>query len=75
VKEETGFACRLVREVGSSEYVDGRGRPKVVRYWLMEPVGGAFVPHQEVDEVRWLPLEDAGALLSYDRDREVLASI
>jgi 8-oxo-dGTP pyrophosphatase MutT (NUDIX family) len=74
VEEETGLACRVVREIGSSSYVDGRGRPKAVRYWLMEPVGGAFVPHAEVDEVRWLPLDDAAGLLSYERDRAVLAS-
>jgi 8-oxo-dGTP diphosphatase len=74
VEEETGLVCRVVREIGSSSYVDGRGRPKAVRYWLMEPVGGAFVPHAEVDEVRWLPLDDAAGLLSYERDRAVLAS-
>ena len=74
VEEETGLACRLVREIDSSSYVDGRGRPKVVRYWLMEPVAGAFVPHAEVDEVRWLPPPDAARLLSYERDRAVLVS-
>jgi len=74
VEEETGLVCKLVRELASSSYVDGRGRPKVVRYWLMEPVAGKAAPDNEVDEVRWLPLEQAAALLSYDRDRAVLAS-
>jgi 8-oxo-dGTP diphosphatase len=74
VEEETGLVCRLVREVGSSSYVDGRGRPKVVRYWLMEPVAGEFVADAEVDEVRWLTRSEAEELLSYDRDRAVLAS-
>jgi 8-oxo-dGTP pyrophosphatase MutT (NUDIX family) len=74
VEEETGLVCRVVREVGSSSYVDGRGRPKVVRYWLMEPIGGEFVADAEVDEIRWLPRPDAAELLSYDRDRAVLAS-
>jgi 8-oxo-dGTP pyrophosphatase MutT (NUDIX family) len=75
VEEETSLVCGLVRELASSSYVDGRGRPKVVRYWLMEPIAGEAAPQNEVDEVRWLLLEQAAALLSYDRDRAVLASI
>jgi 8-oxo-dGTP diphosphatase len=74
VEEETGLVCRLGREVASSSYVDHRGRPKLVRYWLMEPVAGEFVPHAEVDEIRWLTPAAAAALLSYDRDRLVLDS-
>jgi 8-oxo-dGTP diphosphatase len=75
VEEETGLVGRLVREIASSSYVDARGRPKVVRYWLMEPVEGDAEARNEVDEVRWLSLADAAALLSYDRDRAVLESV
>jgi 8-oxo-dGTP pyrophosphatase MutT (NUDIX family) len=72
VEEETGLRCRLVRELPSAEY-EVRGRPKLVRYWLMEPDEDlGFVPGSEVDEVRWLPAEEALSLLSYDRDRDVL---
>jgi 8-oxo-dGTP diphosphatase len=38
----------------------------------MRPLDGAFHPHDEVDDARWLPLEDADAELTYDRDREIL---
>jgi 8-oxo-dGTP diphosphatase len=31
-----------------------------------------FVPGSEVDGLRWLTPEEALALLSYDRDRDVL---
>jgi 8-oxo-dGTP pyrophosphatase MutT (NUDIX family) len=75
VEEETGLRCRLGRELASSRYVDSRGRPKTVRYWLMEAVAGEFVPHAEVDEVRWLAPAEAAALVTYDRDRDVLASL
>jgi 8-oxo-dGTP diphosphatase len=72
VEEETGLRCQLVRELPSTEY-EVRGRPKLVRYWLMEPEEDlGFVPGSEVDELRWLPAEEALALLSYDRDRDVL---
>jgi 8-oxo-dGTP pyrophosphatase MutT (NUDIX family) len=72
VEEETGVRCRLVRELPSTEY-EVRGRPKLVRYWLMEPVQDlGFVPGSEVDELRWLPADEALSLLSHDRDRDVL---
>lgn len=72
VEEETGLRCSLGVELAPSAYVDGRGRPKVVRWWAMTPGGGTFVPGPEVDEATWLPVADAASLLSYDRDREVL---
>jgi len=74
VEEETGLRCRLGRELPSTRYADRKGRSKLVRYWEMtvEADPGAFVPNAEVDEVRWLPLEDARALLSYPHDRAIL---
>ena len=35
VEEETGLRCTVGHELPSVSYVDGRGRPKVVRYWEM----------------------------------------
>jgi len=74
VEEETGLRCALGRELSPIGYSDHRGRPKVVRYWLMEAADPqAFEPNDEVDEVRWLPSPDADRLLTYPRDRDVLA--
>ncbi|MDX1691743.1 MAG: polyphosphate kinase 1 [Acidimicrobiia bacterium] len=75
VLEETGHRCTLGPEVGIIEYVDRTGNRKVVRYWLMRAVDGAFTPNEEVDEVRWLTPTDALDLLSYDRDRALLRSV
>jgi 8-oxo-dGTP diphosphatase len=76
VEEETGLRCRLVRELPSSEYPDAKGRPKLVRYWLMEVESDrGFAPGDEVDEVRRLPLDDALTLLTYDRDHDVLMAV
>ena len=72
VEEETGMRARLDREVGSTAYHDRYGRPKVVRYWAMTPVSGSFTPGREVDEVRWLTVPEAEALLTYEHDRELL---
>jgi 8-oxo-dGTP diphosphatase len=76
VEEETGLRCRLVRELPSSEYRDPKGRSKLVRYWLMEVEHDpGFVPNNEVDELRWVPVEEAPALLTYARDAEILRSV
>lgn len=72
IAEETGLLARLVRELPAVNY-EVRGRPKVVRYWLMEVESDpGFVANDEVDELRWVEPGEASALLSYDRDRDVL---
>lgn len=75
VEEETGYRCRLIRPLGCTSYVDRRGRDKVACYWLMEVVAGRFHTSSEVDELRWVTLDDALALLSYSRDRALLRSL
>ena len=75
VEEETGLRCRLVRELPPVEYPDNKGRPKLVRYWLMEVEHDpGFVSNDEVDELRWLEPADALSLLSYERDADVVRS-
>ncbi len=72
VEEETGLRCELGLDLGTVEYRDGEGRPKIVRYWAMEPGDGAFTPGDEVDELRWLAPDEIAPALSYDHDRELL---
>jgi 8-oxo-dGTP pyrophosphatase MutT (NUDIX family) len=78
VLEETGLACRLGREAAEVRYVDRNGHRKRVRYWhmeLVEPLTLAFTPNDEVDELRWLPIEEAAALLTYERDVAVVREL
>ena len=75
VEEETGLRCRLGRELPSAEYEDNRGRSKQVRYWEMIDPDGEFEANDEVDELRWVSREEARQLLSYDRDRDVVAAL
>ena len=72
VEEETGLRCVLGRELPSTAYDDAKGRPKVVRYWVMEVVGGALSFEHEVDEARWVTVAEAEELLTYERDLAVL---
>ena len=65
----------IIRELPSSEYEVG-DRPKIVRYWLMTPSGEtAFEPNDETDGIRWVTPDEARRMLSYDRDRDVLAAV
>ncbi len=74
VEEETGLRCTLGVELPPVGYRDGRGRPKHVRYWMMEPVAGLAEARHEIDAVRWLPVSAAARLLSYEPDRALLAA-
>jgi 8-oxo-dGTP diphosphatase len=77
VEEETAVRCALGPELGTACYRDRNGRPKQVRYWLMEPVEEGeppkFRPNQEIDELRWCSAADAGKLLSHAHDRKLIA--
>jgi len=75
VAEETGLRCQLGDELPEVRYADRKGRPKRVRYWTMEPAEGEFEPNDEVDEVRWLPIDEAMVELTYRHDRAVLAAL
>ena len=73
VLEETGYRVRPGRALGEVRYVtNGNGRNKVVRYWAMQATTGAFAPNREVDDLRWLAVEEAAQGLTRESDREVL---
>jgi 8-oxo-dGTP diphosphatase len=75
VHEETGVRARLGEELPPVHYTDNRGRPKTVRYWVMEPQDvPAFTPNDEVDELAWLVPEEAARRLSYAHDRELVTA-
>jgi 8-oxo-(d)GTP phosphatase len=72
IEEETGVAARLGPFLCDVRYAVADGR-KLVRYWSAQACTAAtFVPNDEVDELRWLPPDAAGPLLSYAHDRDVL---
>ncbi|NMD54806.1 MULTISPECIES: NUDIX hydrolase [Tsukamurella] len=81
VVEETGFSARFVRSVGQVSYdvprrkrhgAGGATVRKRVGYWSALAGSGVFAPNEETDELRWLPVPAATALLSYPIDRRIL---
>ena len=77
VEEETGLRCELGAELSPTFYDDRKGRPKAVRYWLMEPSEEehVFEPNEEVDELRWLPPSEATELLTYEHDIDLAQEV
>jgi 8-oxo-dGTP pyrophosphatase MutT (NUDIX family) len=73
LEEEVGLRVRLGARVGETNYRLADGRPKTVA-WFRGEADGEAQPLDNVDEVRWVTPAEADALLSYDRDRELLAT-
>jgi 8-oxo-dGTP pyrophosphatase MutT (NUDIX family) len=79
VEEETGVQARLVMKLGDIRYVytwDGERIFKVVSFYLLRYSRGRLgdiAPEQriEVDEARWLPLDEAPKLLAYGGERQM----
>lgn len=75
VQEETGIRCRVVGSAGVAHYQVGVG-PKRVKYFLMRPLRSTGLPeNDEVDEVRWVSPRDAGTILTYDFDRDLIGGL
>jgi 8-oxo-dGTP diphosphatase len=73
VWEETGLHARCEDELEPHEYVDRKGRPKLVRWWRMSVEEVApFVLNDEVDERRWVTAAEAEQLLDYEHDRALV---
>ncbi len=72
VKEETGLDARIVDALGEVVYFYRRPKGltrKVVYHFLLERTGGEFgPPNWEVDEVRWIDINQAHTLLTYKND-------
>jgi 8-oxo-dGTP pyrophosphatase MutT (NUDIX family)/phosphohistidine phosphatase SixA len=76
VEEETGLRVRLGVPLSRQSYPNG-SRTKVVDYWVGRTTGehdvSGYEVNSEIDEVVWVPLEEADGRLSYRRDRRTLA--
>jgi 8-oxo-dGTP pyrophosphatase MutT (NUDIX family) len=76
VREETGVSVELVRELGEVRYWyrrDGRTIPKSVTFYLFNYLSGDTDDHDdEVEEARWIDLEEAQAVLTHAAEREMV---
>jgi len=76
VREETGARGEALCELGQSHYWyrrDGRTIGKTVTFYLFEYLDGDIDDHDdEVEEVRWIALDEAERTLSHLAEREMI---
>ena len=76
VMEETGVRAELVDKLGDVEYSyerRGRRRNKRVAFYLFEYRSGSVEDHDhEIENARWMPLEEAAEALTYAGEREMV---
>jgi 8-oxo-dGTP pyrophosphatase MutT (NUDIX family) len=76
VREEGGVQGSLVDRLGEVRYWyqrNGRRIPKLVTFFLFDYVSGDPADHDhEVEEARWMPLEQAARQLTYKGEREMV---
>jgi 8-oxo-dGTP diphosphatase len=76
VEEETGLACRLGSKLCEVAYVTPRGEDKRVRWWAMTvDEDRGFRPNDEIDGLRWVPIDRAGAELTHPSDRQLVHAL
>ena len=75
-REETGLEVEIEAPLQSIRYFFVRGTTrfhKTVHFFLMRPVGGSLDDHDaEFDEVRWVEVHEALALMSHATERAVV---
>ena len=74
VKEETGYDAQILGFAGTVSY-EVKGRPKIVRYWHMTAQGEPSELDDEVNEVVWLPIEQAIERVQYPLEKSLLRQI
>jgi mutator protein MutT len=76
VREEAGVVAALVGRLGEVRYWyqrSGQRIPKLVTFFLFDYVAGDVADHDhEVEEARWIPLQQAARELTYKGEREMV---
>lgn len=79
IAEETGLEGEVICHLATIEYWFRSGALRVHKYvdlFLLSYVRGEVVPQQsEVDDARWFLLEEALAISSFKRERDVLSQV
>jgi 8-oxo-dGTP pyrophosphatase MutT (NUDIX family) len=77
VREETGVLAEAVCELGESRYWyrrDGRTIGKTVSFFLFSYKQGDVADHDdEVEEARWVNLQEAADTLTHEAEREMVS--
>jgi 8-oxo-dGTP pyrophosphatase MutT (NUDIX family) len=81
VREETGLTAEQVAPLDQVEYwyVSGSGERRVrfhkfIHFYLMRYLSGSVADHDhEVNEARWVAIDDAMTMLTFENEQKVVA--
>jgi 8-oxo-dGTP pyrophosphatase MutT (NUDIX family) len=77
IREETGLEAKMIGKLGDVRYWyqrAGRRIFKVVSFYLFRYRSGSLADHDhEIEEARWMPLDEAERALSYRGERDMVA--
>lgn len=76
VREETGVTAEPVARLGEIRYTyerKGRQIDKRVVFFLFEYRSGELSGDHEIEQVQWMPLDEARHALTYSGEREMVA--
>jgi 8-oxo-dGTP pyrophosphatase MutT (NUDIX family) len=76
VSEEAGVTAELIDKLGDVRYSYERNHRRIakrVEFFLFEYRSGDVADHDhEIEDARWMPLEEARDALTYDGEREMI---
>jgi 8-oxo-dGTP pyrophosphatase MutT (NUDIX family) len=78
VHEETGVEAEPIEKLGETSYTyERKGQPvaKRVAFYLFEYRSGELGHDDEIEDVSWMPLEEAARSLTYEGEREMVERV
>ncbi len=78
VREETGLRGEIIERIGQISYwyflkAEMVRMHKTVHFYVLKYIDGSTDDHdEEVDEAKWVPIDDAVKLLSYKSEKEIM---
>ena len=76
VREETGLVAEPVAKLGEIRYSyerKGKSIDKRVVFYLLEYRSGELSHDHEIEQVQWMPLDEAAQALTHSGEREMVA--
>jgi len=79
VREETGYGCRIEKNVGEIQFQyqrNGQNFLEKVRYFLMIPEDyESNFDTKEIEEIRWVELKETPTFLFYQNEKNLVQNI
>jgi 8-oxo-dGTP pyrophosphatase MutT (NUDIX family) len=75
VREETGVEVEPIEELGEIQYTYERGGHEVFKrvvFYLFRYRGGELAHDHEIEDVRWMPLQEAARSLTHAGERQMV---